>query len=74
MSAPDFWSQKERAQQLVEEVSALRGKITPFTALERQLADFEVLVELAEAEANQQQAALEVETEITAFVRNLESF
>ncbi len=74
MSAPDFWSQKERAQQLVEEVSALRGKITPFTALERQLADFEVLVELAEAEANQQQAALEVETELTAFVRNLESF
>ena len=74
MSAPDFWSQKERAQQLVEEVSALRGKITPFTALERQLADFEVLVELAEAEANQQQAALEVETELTSFVRNLESF
>ena len=74
MSAPDFWSQKERAQQLVEEVSALRGKITPFTALERQLADFEVLMELAEAEANQQQAALEVETELTAFVRNLESF
>ena len=74
MSAPDFWSQKERAQQLVEEVSALRGKITPFTALERQLADFEVLVELAEAEANQQQATLEVETELTSFVRNLESF
>ena len=74
MSAPDFWSRKERAQQLVEEVSALRGKITPFTALERQLADFEVLVELAEAEANQQQAALEVETELTSFVRNLESF
>lgn len=74
MSAPDFWGQKERAQQLVEEVSTLRGKITPFTALERQLADFEVLVELAEAEENQQQVALEVENELTSFVRNLEAF
>jgi peptide chain release factor 2 len=74
MSASDFWNQKERAQQLVEEVSALRGKITPFAALERQLADFEVLVELAQAEENQQQAAQEVETELASFTRNLESF
>jgi peptide chain release factor 2 len=74
MSASDFWSQKERAQQLVEEVSALRGKITPFTALERQLADFEVLVELAQAEENQQQAAKEVETELASLMRNLEAF
>ena len=74
MSASDFWSHKERAQQLVEEVSALRGKITPFTALERQLADFEVLVELAQVEENQQQAAQEVETELASFMRNLEAF
>lgn len=74
MSASDFWSQKERAQQLVEEVSALRGKIIPFTALERQFADFEVLVELAQAEENQQQAALEVEVELSCFTRNLEAF
>jgi peptide chain release factor 2 len=74
MSASDFWNQKERAQLLVEEVSALRGKITPFAALERQLADFEVLVELAQAEENQQQAAQEVETELASFTRNLESF
>ena len=74
MSAPDFWNQKERAQQLVEEVSTLRGKITPFTSIERQLADFEVLVELALAEENQQQAAQEVEAELASFTRNLESF
>jgi peptide chain release factor 2 len=74
MSAPDFWNQKERAQQLVEEVSTLRGKITPFTSIERQLADFEVLVELALAEENQQQAAQEVEAELTSFTRNLEAF
>jgi peptide chain release factor 2 len=74
MSASDFWNHKERAQQLVEEVSTLRGKITPFTSIERQLADFEVLVELALAEENQEQAAVEVEAELASLTRNLEAF
>ena len=34
MAEADFWSNKERAQKLMEEVSALRGKITPLLALE----------------------------------------
>ena len=29
MSAPDFWNNKDRAQQMVEEVSLLRNKINP---------------------------------------------
>ena len=74
MSAPDFWNHKERAQQMMEEVSALRGKINPFTALERQLADLEVLVELAMAEDNPQSMAGEVESEWKTFLNALEQF
>ena len=72
MSEPDFWSNKERAQSQVEEVSTLRGKVTPVVQLERQLADFEVLLELAEAEADPAQAAAEVEKEYRAIVSDLE--
>ena len=74
MSAPDFWNHKERAQELVEEVSTLRAKINPFVALQRQLADLEVLVELATIETDQAQATSEVETELKIFTKALEQF
>jgi peptide chain release factor 2 len=63
MSAPDFWDNRERAQTDVEEVSFLRNKIQPLTAVERQVADFEVLVELAASEADQATAQAEVAKE-----------
>jgi peptide chain release factor 2 len=63
MSAHDFWDNRERAQADVEEVSSLRGKIQPLIAVERQVADFEVLVELAASEADQATAQAEVAKE-----------
>jgi peptide chain release factor 2 len=63
MSAPDFWGNRERAQTDVEEVSFLRNKIQPLAAVERQVADFEVLVELAASEADQATAQAEVAKE-----------
>ncbi len=74
MSAPDFWDHKERAQQQMEEVSSLRSKINPTLALQRQMDDLEALVELASAETDQEQASREVETELQAFTKALESF
>jgi peptide chain release factor 2 len=74
MSAPDFWDQKERAQQQMEEVSTLRAKIHPMLALQRQIEDLEALVELASAETDQEQAAREVETELQSFTKALEAF
>jgi peptide chain release factor 2 len=47
MSAPDFWSNRERAQLEVEEVSRLRSLINPFRELERDAQDFEALQQLA---------------------------
>jgi len=73
MSEADFWTNKERAQKNVEEVSSLRGKITPLLALDRQIEDLPVLIELAR-EANDAESAAEVWREHAAIVKGLEDF
>ncbi len=72
MSAQDFWDHRERAQAVVEEVSALRSKIQPMLAVERQADDFEVLVELAAEEADQTTAQAEVAKEHEAISKTLD--
>jgi peptide chain release factor 2 len=72
MSAPDFWDNRERAQTDVEEVSVLRNKIQPLVAVERQVADFEVLVELAASESDQATAQAEVGKEHTTISKALD--
>ena len=52
MAAPDFWSNRERAQADVEEVSRLRSLINPFHELERGIEDFSALQELAAEESD----------------------
>jgi peptide chain release factor 2 len=74
MSESDFWNNKERAQQQVEEVSTLRNKVNPLVQLERQIEDLLVLIELAEAEEDQVKAMAEVKAEYDAIVKNLEKF
>jgi peptide chain release factor 2 len=51
MAAPDFWSNRERAQADVEEVSRLRSLLNPLAELERDAADFEALQDLAGEES-----------------------
>ena len=77
MAAPDFWSNRERAQGDVEEVSRLRSLINPFRELEREIDDFEALQQLAaeEPDAAQRGAAeSEVATEHARLLRKLEEF
>ena len=74
MSEPDFWTNKDRAQERVEEVSNLRGKVMPLLDLERQVEDLAMLIELAGEELDSPQAVEEVAQEHTAFLKNLEQF
>src|SRR3954471_8682016 len=77
MAAPDFWSNRERAQGEVEEVSRLRGLINPFRELERETDDFEALQQLALEESNAAQrteAEKEIAAEHTRLLRKLEEF
>src|SRR5438132_11797145 len=52
MAAPDFWSNRERAQADVEEVSRLRSLTNPFQELEREIEDFSALQQLAAEESD----------------------
>ena len=77
MAAPDFWGNQDRAQQILEEVSALRKKIGPLLDLERRASDLEVLIELTLAEtdpAQQAAAAEDVRKEHAEFSAALEQF
>lgn len=72
MGQPDFWSNKERAQQDVEEISVLRGKVQPLLAVDRRVADFEALAELAAEESDQAMAFAEVQKEYEAISKTLD--
>src|SRR6187397_3308250 len=77
MAAPDFWSNRDRAQDDVEEVSRLRSLINPFQELEREIEDFGALHELAAEESDpaaRAQAEEEIETEYRRLVHKLEEF
>ncbi|HEY1771131.1 MAG TPA: peptide chain release factor 2 [Chthoniobacterales bacterium] len=77
MAAADFWSNRERAQGEVEEVSRLRGLINPLRELETAVEDFAALQELAAEEndpAARATAEKEVATEHARIVRQLEDF
>jgi peptide chain release factor 2 len=77
MSAPDFWSNRERAQSEVEEVSRLRSLLNPFRELERAAEDFEALQQLAIEESDAAQrthAEKEVADEHARLLHKLEEF
>jgi len=77
MSAPDFWNNRERAQADVDEVSRLRSLINPFRELEREIADFEALHQLASEEKDDEhrrRADHEVATEHDRIIHKLEEF
>jgi peptide chain release factor 2 len=77
MSAADFWSNRERAQANVEEVSRLRSLINPLRELEREVEDFGALQQLAAEEADavaRTHAEREVAAEHDRLVHKLEEF
>ena len=77
MAAPDFWSNRDRAQVDVEEVSRLRSLVNPFQELEREIEDFSALQELAAEEndpGHRAHADKEVATEHDRLLRKLEEF
>jgi peptide chain release factor 2 len=77
MAAPDFWSNRERAQTDVEEVSRLRSLINPFQELEREIEDFSALQQLATEESDviaRSHAENEVATERARLIHKVEEF
>jgi len=75
MAADNFWNNREQAQKLIDESNSLRKKIEPLLKAEKQVEDFNVMVELAaeEPEAEQVRHETEMSRELAQFSRDLES-
>jgi peptide chain release factor 2 len=61
MAADNFWSNREKAQTLIDEANSLRSKTEPLLQAEKHLEDFRVMLELGEAEPPDAQARVELE-------------
>jgi peptide chain release factor 2 len=75
MSRDSFWNNRETAQRLIDEANGIRRKLDPLGQCEKQLEDFRVMLELAEAEPESAQPALqaELEQDLGAFARRLDA-
>jgi peptide chain release factor 2 len=75
MADESFWSNREKAQALIDEANGIRNKIEPLLKLEKQLDDFRVMVELGEAEPAEAQAQIETEVghDLEKFFKELEA-
>jgi peptide chain release factor 2 len=75
MAAENFWNNRDQAQKLIEESNTLRGKIDPLLKAEKQLEDFQVMVELGEAEPAHAQTKIqqELEQDLSRFFKELDS-
>jgi peptide chain release factor 2 len=71
MQAPDFWSDPEKAQQILKEDSDLRGTLEQHGALRRELEDLETLVELGR-EAGDAAVLGEADAGLGALARRLQ--
>ena len=75
MSGETFWNSREQAQKVIDESNSLRNKIEPLLKAEKQLEDFQVMVELGEAEPAESQAKIEkeLEADLAKFFKQLEA-
>ena len=73
MSGEDFWSNRENAQKLIDESSSIRRKTEPLVSAEKKLEDFQVMVELGEAEPERSQIRIQKELadDLAGFVSEL---
>ena len=75
MARETFWNNREQAQRLIDEAGSLRKKIEPLLKAERQLEDFRVMIELAEAEPELEQLKhrQELDLDFARFARELDA-
>jgi len=75
MARETFWNNREQAQRLIDEAGSLRKKIEPLLKAERQLEDFRVMVELAEAEPELEQLKhrQDLDRDFARFARELDA-
>ena len=75
MAAETFWNNREQAQKQIDEANALRSRVEPLLKAEKQVEDFQVMGELAEAEPAEAQLSLEkeIEADLAKFFKELDA-
>ncbi len=76
MARDSFWNNREQAQKIIEESTALRKKLEPLIEAEKQHQHLREMVELGEHEPEpaQIQLARELESDAKKFSRDLDAF
>ena len=73
VAEPDFWDNPEAAQQIMQQITALRSKIDKFNELKTMVEDAETLYEMAKEE-NDDSLLDEVKEALTPAMQALEAF
>ena len=75
MADENFWNNREKAQGFIDEAGVIRNNLEPLQKFEKQLDDFRVMVELAEAEppASQSQIEAEITRDLVPFFKELDA-
>jgi peptide chain release factor 2 len=75
MADEKFWDNREKAQGFIDEAGVIRNKLEPLLKFEKQLEDFNVMIELAQAEppASQAQIEAEITRDLVPFFKELDA-
>ncbi|ANS77295.1 peptide chain release factor 2 [Paenibacillus yonginensis] len=66
MAAPDFWDDNDAAQQVINEMNAVKSSVDQYSRLQQEYDDITVMIELAEEEGDES-----LEADIAASVQEL---
>jgi peptide chain release factor 2 len=72
MAQPDFWNQRDKAQETVARIRSLRGTLDPFHKVDEKIQDFLVLAELVEEEGVEGEFMAEAEQTWTRLEADLD--
>ena len=71
MGASNFWDNQEKAQAVIAQMKPLNGVLKPFEEMQGQMADLEVLAEMAEEDASLEE---ELEGTLAKLEKKMEDF
>ncbi len=76
MAGGGFWNNQETAQKIINEANDIRGKLEPLARFAKQHEDLQVMLELAQAESESSQLAIEkeLETDVAKLFADLDTF
>ncbi|MEW6359621.1 MAG: peptide chain release factor 2 [Planctomycetota bacterium] len=72
MAAPDFWGNKEKAQETVERLKELRQEVDPFREIESGYDDASTLLQLVEEEGGDGEALAEIRRDVAKLGERVE--